>query len=480
MKSLAPELRRMIYAHCVNIGAYGLLYVNKQFHHEFSPFVKTDFVLGFHIDPSSSTKVNFINPDDSTWGGRRALDAAYPHLDRSVLDSMPIDQFKGIRILVDPPNMSDPGQVVRGWLQSNALVTALLPDWKEPEVIPRTEEGFIIPDTRLTTRLPPITIQVRDRKAGKWHAQGFWNRSLPGFSQGQAFSDLETILTPLQRFRNADAIVLELPSDAPVDDRFDDFRSNLVSDGTRKKLFGLDISPELVWNDDDTQSIEDALHVWLDYLLDDMHGPSAAELRRDRFKFWCSWYEHQFGRRFHGRYHGSGYFGGTLVELEVHVLDLIERSFHDRFMSAREHVLAAYRDVLRRHGRSVYVYADKEKEFFELDQLVIRNGLRPELGNCETFWDVSYPTGIKPKSQNDSWENTEQIDRRFRLEPPNGLDDPTASRTFPSQLGVCPHCERDHEKFEAADYVQGWIRDYFFESSSRPELPLLLGPIEAT
>lgn len=131
----------------MNVRAYGLLYVNKQFHNEFSPLLKEDFVLGFHIDPSSSTKVKIISPDNSAWGGRFVLDAASPHPDYSNLDSMPIDRFNGIRILIDPPSMDDPGQVVRGWLQSNALVAALLPRRADAEKVPRTEEDILVPDT---------------------------------------------------------------------------------------------------------------------------------------------------------------------------------------------------------------------------------------------------------------------------------------------------------------------------------------------
>lgn len=210
MDSLPIELRRMIYARCVNIRANGLICVNKQFHNEISPFLKEDFVLGFHIDPSSSTKVRIVNSDNSAWGDRCVLDAASSHPDYSILDSMPIDQFKGIRILIDSPSMDDPGQLVRGWLQANALLTALLPRWVDADTIPRTEKDILVPHGRSTTRLPRITVQVRDSNREKWHTNGSWNRSIPSYKawdpvlktapkHQSAMSDLEIILTPLTR-----------------------------------------------------------------------------------------------------------------------------------------------------------------------------------------------------------------------------------------------------------------------------------------
>ncbi|KIW25447.1 uncharacterized protein PV07_08621 [Cladophialophora immunda] len=78
------------------------------------------------------------------------------------------------------------------------------------------------------------------------------------------WSDLEIILTPLRRLRHVDAISLELPSNAPVEPRMDDFRTCLVSFGNRRKLYGLEVADEQKWNDEDLQADEDALHAWLE------------------------------------------------------------------------------------------------------------------------------------------------------------------------------------------------------------------------
>lgn len=323
MDTLPPEIRRMVYARCVSIRALGLLYANKRFYHEFIPFLREDFVLAFHINPSSSSSgAKIINPDNSPWGNNSTIDAVSPHAEYGILDRMPIDSFKAIRILIDAPDVNDPGQLFRAWLQSSGLVTALLPRWAS-DAVPKTEADIIIPEGRLSARLPPLTIQVRNTKFTKWHSGGRWNRSAPWYghwdsvtktpsiersSSTSADCDLETILTPLSRIRYAETVAVILPDDAPSVKHTDNFLSALASSCVQKRSFGLndyeEAGPQLDDDDDDALAFEGALHLWLDYLLDNMSGPTAAILRRDRFKFWCSGYECQMGQRFYGEWDG--------------------------------------------------------------------------------------------------------------------------------------------------------------------------------
>ncbi|KIW21014.1 hypothetical protein PV08_01593 [Exophiala spinifera] len=402
---------------------------------------------------------------------------------------MPIDRFKGIHIVIDPPSTDDPGQVVRGWLQSIALVTALIPRFANPYTIPETEKDFFIPDTRLSARLPPVTIQVRNGTNHKWHTEGSWNKTLHHFpvlknrpstvlQDERAFSDLKTILTPLARLRNADAIEFELPSAAPVESDFQDFLDSLVLVATEEKLFGLNLNSDFYDNDDDIQCYEDALHVWFDLLLDDMRGPSAAELRRDRFKFWCSEYEHQLGRRFNGLWRdlpGGGMLGGACWYLDHACCNLVERKFHDRFMSAREHVLAAHRNILRSNRDILYLPLKKEEEFWFHHDRIHCLGLESELGDDETFWEVCYPSGIKPESENYNWESTEHIRIPYRLEAPKDESDDTASQIFPPDIAGCKHCDQDTSERRRIVQKYEFEREATFDFSSR-HWPQVFGP----
>lgn len=236
---------------------------------------------------------------------------------------------------------------------------------------------------------------------------------------------------------------------------------------------------EMKWNDDDVQAWEDALHVLLDYLLDDMRGPSAAVLRRDRFKFWCSEHEYQFGRRIYGLLSDDPCTGGAWGTLDDDLFEVIKKSFHDRFMSAREHVLAAYMDTLRRHGHSVWIDSDKRLQWSLNSFSISVLGLRPKLGGDERFWEVCYPNGIQPKSQNDNWEDTQQIDLLHRLEPPDYSGDLTAYQTFPPRIAGCKECNQDLSREEVAQIVRREMKEYLDKFSLRPS-GMRLGPIEAT
>ncbi|KAJ9501609.1 hypothetical protein H2202_002571 [Exophiala xenobiotica] len=482
IENLPAEVRRDIYAQCVELCAFGLLYANKTLYNEFIPFLREDFVLAFHIDPSaSSTVVKIINPDNSPWGNRSTIDTASPHPDHSILDAMPVDCFKSIRILVDAPDVNDPGQLVRGWLQSNGLVRGLFPRWADPSSWPRTEADIVIPKGRSTSRLPPVTIQVRDRETAKWHVGGLWNQSVPSYdrwdpvtktssfhhSDPRSYSDVAIILRSFSQIRNTEILAIELPHDAPSTESMDDFTNELTSSCIQKRSFGLDLREEK-WNDGDELGFEDAFHVWLDYLLDDLNGPAAAFLRRDRFKLWCSAYEYQMGRHFHGFSCRGKFPGGAWGYLEDQLLKHIQKSYHDKFMSAREHVLAAQRDILRRHGHSVALQMDQEIGASHYYDQLKRHGLQANLGTEETFWETCYPDGIEPKSWNENWEDTQQIGLIRRLELPEVATEPTACQTFPPFIGGCKSCDKDPVLIKVIMGFRQNTRDYLFKSRPRP------------
>nr|KAK5444752.1 hypothetical protein LTR18_004456 [Exophiala xenobiotica] len=452
IENLPAEVRRDIYAKCVALRDFGLLYANKTFYNEFIPFLREDFVLAFHIDPSaSSTVVKIINPDNSPWGNRSIIDAASPHPDHSILDAMPVDCFRSIRILVDAPDVNDPGQLVRGWLQSNGLVRGLFPRWADPSSWPRTEADIVIPKGRSTSRLPPVTIQVRDRETAKWHVGGLWNQSVPSYdrwdpvtktssfhhSDPRSYSDVAIMLRSFSQIRNTEILAIELPHDAPSTESMDDFTNQLTSSCIQKRSFGLDLREEK-WNDDDELGFEDAFHVWLDYLLDDLNGPAAAFLRRDRFQ---------------------------VVVLCTRISDGQASSW---LLLPGEHVLAAQRDILRRHGHSVALQMDQEIGASHYYDQLKRHGLQANLGTEETFWETCYPDGIEPKSWNENWEDTQQIGLIRRLELPEVATEPTACQTFPPFIGGCKSCDKDPVLIKVIMGFRQNTRDYLFKSRPRP------------
>lgn len=454
---LPPEIRDQIYGECVKVRALGLLYTNKQIYKEFIPFLREKFVLTFHIDPSaSSTVLELLNQDDSRWGDHCTIDVASPHADFGMIDRMPVDQFGAVRILVDPPDINDPGQVVRGWLQSVGVARALLPQWADPDEAPIFEVDVLIPPARSTKRLPPLIIQLREGKFWQWHAHGRWNHSIPHPSPwdfmtrpaslshpAKSFSDMEVILTPFFRIRYAETVDVELPDGAPLEEAIDKVKLELGKSCIQRCSFGLNLHEEDDFIDDYALSFEDMVHIWLDYLLDDMKGTTASFLRRDRFKFWCSTYDFQMGRHFHGVSSNDPPegIGGPEGYGSENIIALMKKTYHDRFMSAREHVVATYRNVIRRHGRSVILHSDKERavDFYcrEVEKLGFdRSSI------TDRFWETFYPNGIRPKSLNGNWEDRTRSRILYRLEPPERAD-PTPSWTFPAYVGRCNRSDQD-------------------------------------
>ncbi|EXJ70722.1 uncharacterized protein A1O5_05712 [Cladophialophora psammophila CBS 110553] len=274
MDTFLFELRCMVYAECVKIRAIGLLYANKRFYKEFIQFLRESIVLGFHIDLSApSTAVKLINSDNFQWGNNCTIDATSPHPDYGMLDRIPVDRFGGIRILIDAHRMS-PTLAYLFEVGCNAT------DWS--------------PESR------------------GWHFRGAWNRKVPNYSSWDPVtktasirhegsnSEEEITLRPFSRIRYTEPVTIELPRNTPWERPVNNLKAGLVKSCSLKRSFGLDLRPEAEWSDDDTLAIEDALHVWLDCLLDDMEGPTAALLQRDRLKFWRSGYEYQMGWHFHG------------------------------------------------------------------------------------------------------------------------------------------------------------------------------------
>ncbi|KIX97466.1 uncharacterized protein Z520_06918 [Fonsecaea multimorphosa CBS 102226] len=504
MDTFPYEIREIVYTECVKVRALDLLYASKRFYSEFSPFLREGFVLGFHIDPAApATEVKLINADDNPWGNYSTIDATSAHPNYDILDWMPVDRFKGIRVLIDAPDSRDPGQLVRGWLQTNRLVEVLLPRWVGRWWLPRREIDIHVPEGRSTRRLPPFTIEVRDRgEFRQWHDGQAWKHSVPDYRawdpgtqtaaimpQG-ANSDLEIILAPFARIRDADAVTINLPRDAPSEGRVDALIEVLIASGRLQIPFGLNVPDGEPWDNERTLGAGNTLRVWLDYLLDDMAGPTAAMLRRDRFQYWCPTYEFVMGQCFHGfqdrrdigipeELQRDG-IGSAHWVLDGDLFNLIVESWHDRFMSARAHFVAGFRDALRRHGQRVFVGPNMEAAYwYYRDELSQRGLLRADVvGNYHTFWETCYPQGIPPKLRNDEWEDTTNIlPEHYRLVPPEPLAD-TAAETFPIHIGSCNVCDCDEANIEHVMSDRRALRNFLLHSNRRAEVPRFLSPIE--
>lgn len=414
LSCLPGEIRNVIYHECAQLRSTGLLFTNKQIYSEAIPPLEEKFVLSFLIDPAaSSSTVKIVNQNGQPWGhgGRNTVDARSPHPDH-VLQTMPIDKFAKIRLFIDAPNPKDPGQLVRAWYQTTRLLAALLPRWRDLNKLPRTAEDIVVPEGRKTTKLPPVEITFRETGHRKWSINAALNHSLPSYkgwdADGQSVSkvpdnghsDMEVLLTPFLRIRDAASLKVQLPSDACPESQLGDLISLLQELAVSSIPFGMNLclgAEDNCRDDDECLAREDALHIWLDCLLDDMDGPTAALVRRERFQHWCPEYEHQLGCRLDG-FHGPKRWvvGGPASLMHPELVDLIAGQFSARFAAGWLH---------ERLARSEWNCRWRPP------------GESKEEASEPNLWEKYFPTGIINRFGNANWGHYPDAPWHFPMYP---------------------------------------------------------------
>lgn len=371
LEKLPCEIRLLLFSKCFENRSISLLYANKQLYEEFIPSLRQNFVLVFNIDPTEpQSRVDIFR------GQKHTLDLTSPHsIHYKIIDDMPLDQFKRIEILINAPDPADPGQLVRAWKQITGLMIALLPRRREI-LVGMLEHDTVFQRTSRTAALPPMIVKFREENGKRWtslHAgQRVWNHGVPKFAQWDPItktaapiklkegnSDLEIIMIALLRIPWDASLTLQLPGGV----------------GDRPKARGIDAILKLTtlipqsrnpcdrcqkshkYRDDEwVPQLESCIHFWLDYLLDDMEGASAAMLRLERFYTWCPKYDHLQSLR--------------LWEAEI----LIRRRL-------RSHMAAQYAD--RFMAARVFAWRWDSR--------------------LPTTWLRRYPKGIPRKSENGGW-----------------------------------------------------------------------------
>ncbi|EXJ94112.1 hypothetical protein A1O1_02505 [Capronia coronata CBS 617.96] len=396
----------MIYDACAQQRSTGLLLANKQIYNEFIPLLAEKFILSFHIDPAaSSSVVEIVNQDGEPWGSgtRNMVDARSPHPD-NVLETMPIDIFRRMRIVIDAPNPKDPGQLIRAWYQLTRLLAALLPRWRDMNKLPTTTEDIVLPEGRETTQLPHVDVIFRQTGQRKWAwgTETRLNHSLPSFHHWDdatnsvqlvldgPHSDLEVLLIPLRRIRDATSLNVHMPPNTYSDPELRQLVSVVQQSAKSEIPFGLNQCLDEVSefrDDDECLGMEDALHFWFDFLLDDLSGKAAAMVRRERFQYWCAEYEHQLG------YHLDGFcgpkqdvIGSPAAFMDIDLVDHIANQFFSRYAAGYHMYQTGHRNF-----RCSHQYWEKECE-------------RDDTRLREVLWEKCYPNGIAPKSLNPDWD----------------------------------------------------------------------------
>ncbi|KAL2433271.1 hypothetical protein ABEF95_002854 [Exophiala dermatitidis] len=453
LEQLPGELRNTIYEALILQRGPQLAYTSKQIYNEIIPYLEEKFVLGFHIDPAvSSSVVHIINQSGRPWGtgNQNTFDARSPHINQS-LEMLPIDKFKQVRFIIDAPNPKDPGQLVRVWYQVTRLLDAILPRWRDPNQLPQDQRAIVVPKGRQDSKLPAIEITFRETGERTWGGHDMLNHSVPSYenwvenihsaqiSPDSRYSDVAVILTPFLRLRNAASLQVHLPAAASSDLHIR-FIMKLLEERAGSDIpFGMDLDEQEDIADAWCLAMQNTLHVWLDCLLDDLRGPTANLLRRDRFQYFCPEYEYKLGtclqgfEDFRGR-HGIGGLGSISEDLWQHVVG----QYFSRLAAAYKHRQMAH----ARYGK--------------WNNFAKRNESQPEESFASGLWEKWYPRGIAAKSLNIGWKDYETLPWFWRAFPVADRRQATACTILGEFNAGCSDCVGDSSREHRMSSVLQW------------------------
>ena len=447
LSKLPAELRANIIQHYISHPfSIGLFLANHRLYLDMITHINEDFELTFLIDPTDLyARVKILTalsqPDRYV--------ACLGYHRGTILDQWPVDRFKRVKIIIEAPDPKDPGQLVRCWRQATGLVSALGPRWKDPGVLPISDDDIEVGKGRMSTRLPPITIDFQDIKDGRtgtlrqWTRESpcqsgerLWNHSVPSYEEWHAGSswhswsnmaqphadsenktshcDLEIILTAFLRLRFAKAVKVTLPIPAKQDGRVNRMLDFLKQTSRQVLPIGLHPRSGDGMDDDFVMIQEDAMHLWLDLLLDDLRGRTAGILRRQRWQAWCCEYEYLITDRLHGRQR-KGY--STCGGAKRGHGGVFPYSLTLAIRIAFRHRLAAGR-LLKRHYQKMYfpqhfwgedseeehTCANKTGEYCHWSTEGLDRTLHHSTGrDCEArgiweIWDRKWPEGMPMRS----------------------------------------------------------------------------------
>ena len=252
-------------------------------------------------------------------------------------------KFDVIQIEIHPPDMEDPGQLLRARKNTVDLVAALA---RSPE-------------------LQRIEILLFNNNLSTWYNHDIAQCSVGWFNQTDE-TDLEQLLGPFQYLRKVQHAKIRLPPalkpGAPLSylmtlaKEVEDAMMATLPFGTKKEEGDL--------TDSDIDSIERTVSIRLDFALDYLEGPTAAILRRHRFDNW-----HTYTRE---------------------ILQLIHGANNDLSRPERQYVhtnlWARYKDYWSYDPYSARWIKAMGYDAYDLEYFEIQNQ-----------WTRHYPGGISPR-----------------------------------------------------------------------------------
>ncbi|KAJ9609910.1 hypothetical protein H2200_006239 [Cladophialophora chaetospira] len=291
------EVRDMIYQEAINQRFAGRLAATNS--HVYAE-LRQWYILTFDIDPTiEPSQVRVFNWKGEPWpsAGSSQPHFTIPTASYDVRDLMvagprfPFDKFNRIVIQIHAPAAEDPGQLIRALYSITRLLDYFLP---EPKCNTGQSGSEVLPAHGNTTfHLPDITIRFLVTETKWWSETAGYSHSVvgpPSVSQaelGRTFdgSNLQILLIPFHRLRHARPLEVEFPSELQRHESplLATMLRSMKESGRLQMLFGTNAQA-----DDDSRLTEDFWHYWFEYILNNLSGRTAAQVRRERAYHWCS------------------------------------------------------------------------------------------------------------------------------------------------------------------------------------------------
>lgn len=357
LSDLPPELRCLIWEylmpeHRSKRQTDLLLYLDRRYIRQFSPDrpLKRLSILQasqqLHNEVSAQLYNNrilrlCIQPDQHGWTVKNL-----PEASPRDFHCANYAKFDVIQIEIHPPDIEDPGQLLRARKNSVDLVAALA---RSP-------------------KLQRVEILLFNRNLSTWYNHDIAQCSVGWFNQTDE-TDLEQLLGPFQYLRQVQHAKIKIPPalkpGTPLSylmtlaQEVEDAMMSALPFGTKKEEGDL--------TDSDIDSIERTVNIRLDFALDFLEGPTAAILRRDRFDHWYA-YTREMLQLIHGKNND---------------LSRPERQYVDANLWRRYKDYWSFDPYSDRWIKAMG-YDDYDLEYFEF----------------QNQWTRHYPGGIPPRGSN--------------------------------------------------------------------------------
>lgn len=299
---------------------------------------------------------------------------------RHPLFGMPFHALRGISFHIRPPDSRDPGQLI------NMITTV-------SEILDMLAHSH---------KLPPLSIHFVEPPSRTWsNEQQGGECSIPE----EGISDFRWLFDLFSRVRGAASCLLDLPPRLiELDPALNRDRLQVEADATAKTPFNDKLS--LDGSQDYNIRLREIVRMFkADNNLDYLPGPTAAFLRRQRFKYWDQYEDRLSSLPFQDPHNFALPIWATARGKQMDLNWIIDDQ-NNRYLDMR--TWSPYDYVDRQFWLGLGRPDENGDEKCEPFKITFRNNKHKGVSaRGEDLWETYYPNGIPAKESDEWWRNRE-------------------------------------------------------------------------